>query len=134
MDKELGPYDAKTTYVHLGPQGTAVPLPVTAEFWQQLQCGGFAHLGAGRLVSTYEFRADWAGWEKHPAAEEFVVLLGGAIEFVLDDVGIERRVALTTPGQFLLVPRDTWHTANVAECALALFITEGVGTQLRSRD
>jgi mannose-6-phosphate isomerase-like protein (cupin superfamily) len=131
MSGNVGPYKAVETYVHLGPDGITVPLQVTSTFWEQLTSGAFSHLGPGRLVSTYEFKENWSTWEKHPAGEELVVLLAGTLDFILD--GREENVLLTTPGQFLIVPRDTWHTANVAQRALALFVTPGEGTEHRPR-
>lgn len=133
MASSSGPFQATETYLHLGPDGTAVPLAVDDTFWEKLGSGGFDHLGPGRLVSTYEFSADWTGWERHPAGEEVVVLLSGALDFVLEADGGERTIALSQPGQFLLVPRGVWHTANVADSATALFITPGDGTEHRPR-
>lgn len=133
MDQSYGPFKAVDTYLHLGPEGTSVPLEVNETFWEKLATGGFDHLGPGRLVSTYEFSADWTGWERHPAGEEVVILIAGALEFVLESAQGERNIALDQPGQFLLVPRGVWHTANVAASATALFITPGDGTEHRPR-
>jgi len=129
----VGPFKAVDTFLHLGPDGTSVPLEVNESFWQDLATGGFDHLGPGRLVSTYDFSEDWASWEQHPAGEEVVVLISGALEFVLEMSDGERKVTLEQPGQFLLVPRGTWHTANVASSAKVLFITPGEGTGHRPR-
>lgn len=133
MKTVVGPFNAVETYLHLGPDGTSVPLEVNESFWQDLTSGAFAHLGPGRLVLTYDFNEDWASWEQHPAGEEVVVLISGALEFVLEVDGGERKVTLSQPGQFLLVPRATWHTANVASGAKVLFITPGEGTSHRAR-
>lgn len=126
-------YEAVETYVHLGPDGTAVPLPVTGTFWEELSSGAFGHLGPGRLVSSYAFREDWTSWEMHPAGEELVVLVSGAMDLILDADGREQRLALASPGQYLIVPRGVWHTADVREGALALFVTPGEGTEVRPR-
>lgn len=133
MASPIGPYQATETYLHLGPEGTSVPLDVNETFWEKLTTGSFDHLGPGRLVSTYDFADDWASWERHPAGEEVVILLSGAMEFVLDTDDRQRKVALNQPGQFLLVPRGVWHTANVEQGAKALFITPGEGTGHRPR-
>ncbi|XLZ69389.1 WxcM-like domain-containing protein [Massilia sp. SR12] len=133
MDYHPGPFEAVDTYLHLGPGGTAVPLEVNETFWEKLGSGGLDHLGPGRLVSTYDFNADWTGWERHPAGEEVVVLITGALEFVLESAQGEQSIALERPGQFLLIPRGVWHTANVAASATALFITPGDGTEHRPR-
>lgn len=133
MTNAIGPFQAVETYLHLGPEGTSVPLVVDDSFWPKLTSGGFDHLGPGRLVSTYDFSEDWESWEMHPAGEEVVVLISGALEFLLEVDGAERKVALSQPGQFLLVPRGSWHTANVAQAAKVLFITPGDGTEHRQR-
>jgi len=129
----IGPFQATETYLHLGPEGSAIPLEVNESFWEKLTSGGFEHLGPGRLVSTYDFAEDWASWERHPAGEEVVVLISGAMEFVLETDEGQRKIALNQVGQFLLVPRGVWHTANVAQSAKALFITPGEGTGHRPR-
>lgn len=134
MVTPVGPFNAVETFLHLGPEGTSVPLEVNESFWQDLTTGGFAHLGPGRLVSTYDFSENWASWEQHPAGEEVVVLISGALEFVLETGNGERKITLDQPGQFLLVPRGTWHTANVSRQAKALFITPGEGTAHRPRE
>lgn len=130
MASNIGPFQAVETYLHLGPEGTAVPLEVDNSFWEKLTTGGFDHLGPGRLVSTYDFTEDWKSWEQHPAGEEVVILISGEIEFVLEP---EQKTTLSKPGQFLLVPRGAWHTANVERHAKVLFITPGEGTELRPR-
>lgn len=133
MTEAIGPYQSVETYLHLGAGGTAIPLKVDEEFWSKLTSGGFDHLGPGRLFSAYDFNEDWTSWERHPAGEEVVVLLSGALEFVLELDGAERSVELSQPGQFLLVPRGVWHTVNVAQEGRALFITPGEGTEHRPR-
>lgn len=134
MSNNVGPYNAVETYVHLGPNGTAVPLQVTSTFWEKLTSGAFSNLGPGRLVSTYDFKENWTTWEKHPAGEELVILLAGAMDLILSVNDREESVSLTSPGQYLIVPRDIWHTANAPQGALAMFITDGEGTQNRPRD
>jgi oxalate decarboxylase/phosphoglucose isomerase-like protein (cupin superfamily) len=129
---DTGPYLGTTTYVHLGPNGTALPLPVTPTFWEDLDASVLPQ-GEGRLVSSYHFPASWDSWEKHPAGEELVLLLSGAMELILDTGAQEARYALTNPGEFVIVPRDTWHTADVPAGATALFITPGDGTENRPR-
>lgn len=133
MSQTIGPFQAIDTYIHLGPEGMSAPLTVTPSFWQELASGAFSHLGPGRLVSTYEFEENWTSWERHPAGEEVVVLIAGAMELVLALEGGEEVVAMSKPGQLLIVPRGTWHTANVAQRATVLFITPGEGTEHRPR-
>lgn len=64
----------------------------------------------------------------HPAGDEFVMLMGGAVEFVLWRDGWEESLHLDRSGQYIIVPRAVWHTARPREQADLLFITPGEGT------
>lgn len=111
----------------------AHPLEVTESFWPDLVAGRFDHLGPGRLVSCMEFTKDWDAWEAHPRGEELVCLLAGAMDFILDRDGEYETLELRKPGTFVIVPRDTFHTANVISTSTALFVTPGEGTKHRER-
>lgn len=121
------------TFVHLGNDARAVPLPVTESFWPDLSSGKLDHLGPGRLVSFMEFGKSWDSWEAHPAGEELVCLFSGAMDLILDRDGQHETIELRGSGAFLLVPPGTWHTADVHEPSRALFITAGEGTTHRPR-
>jgi hypothetical protein len=86
----------------------------------------------GRLVSMHSFSAPWDSWEMHPCGEELVLCVSGSIALIQEIDGEERRVVLDT-GEAVINPRGVWHTADVAESATALFITAGVGTEVRPR-
>ena len=133
MIKKIVPLQLESTFVHLGPDGQAIPLQVNEEFWQNLGSGHFDHLGAGRLVSQMTFSESWATWEMHPQGEEIVCLLSGAVDLILAREAEERNVSLRSPGSFVIVPRGTWHTANVLEPGAMLFITPGDGTEHKPR-
>lgn len=81
------------------------------------------------LVSSHEFSADWPTWERHPAGDEIVILLSGAATMVLRTDSGQVVVELAVPGACLVVPRNCWHTARVAQSARMLFITPGEGTE-----
>ena len=130
---KIVPLHLETTFVHLGADGQAVPLEVNDKFWENLGSGHLDHLGSGRLVSQMTFTENWATWEMHPQGEEIVCLLSGAMDLILSQEGIERSVSLTSPGSFVIVPRGTWHTANVLVPGAMLFITPGDGTEHRPR-
>ena len=118
------------TFVHLG-EHDAVPLEVTESFWPDLMSGKLAHLGPGRLVSYYHFTEDWDAWERHPAGDELVVLVSGAVDFVLELPEGHRTLELRGPGAFVIVPAGAWHTARVREPSVGLFVTDGEGTEHR---
>jgi hypothetical protein len=121
-------FDPLTTFVHLPDGPDATLLQVTPDFWQKLAVR--TDLEAGRLVSAYRFESDWPSWERHPAGDEIVVQLAGAMDFVVEEAGGERTVALRGRAA-LLVPRGAWHTARVLAPSEAIFVTRGEGTEHR---
>lgn len=82
-------------------------------------------------MSCFSYDSDWPGWERHPAGEEFVCLLEGAVELHLEKDGVHDTVVLDQPGAYVLVPTNTWHTAKVRKPARMIFVTPGEGTQNR---
>lgn len=84
------------------------------------------------LVSCHVFDRDWSEWEKHPAGDEIVVLLSGAARMRLRRSAGEEVVDLTEAGSFVVVPRDTWHTAETTVQTRMLFVTPGEGTENRA--
>lgn len=128
-----GPYRIDQTFVHLEPQDGATTLAVTPAFWQQLGEGRHPQLEEGRLVSHFVCDADWPSWEMHPAGEEIVMLLSGAVDLVLELPEGPSTLALSGAGSYALVPRGVWHTANVRETASMFFVTPGRDTQHRPR-
>ncbi|HMF04189.1 MAG TPA: cupin domain-containing protein [Acidimicrobiia bacterium] len=123
-------FDLATTYVQLDDGPAAVPIEVDDRFWETIDRR--AELSGGRLVGTFHNAADWDAWEMHPAGDEVVCLLSGAIDVVLDEEGGERVFALEA-GHACIVPKGVWHSANVREPGDTLHITRGEGTQHRPR-
>lgn len=128
---EVTPQNINSTFVVLDDTGNAIPIAVGDRFYEKLK-QQFGDFKGKRLVSHYTFEQDWDCWERHPAGEEFVYLLSGQIDFVLEQDGGENVVSLTAPGQYILVPPGIWHTAKVHTPSSVLFITPGEGTQQRS--
>ncbi len=126
-------YDAAKTFVHLGSDRRTVPLEVTETFWQDLTSGSLGDLGAGRLFSLFEFDAPWDSWEIHPTGDEIVCLIAGSVEMTLEpeDGGERDIVSISQPGQYVIIPRGTWHTARTDVPTRMLFITDGEGTRHR---
>ncbi len=83
------------------------------------------------LVATHYFDSDWPTWEMHPAGDELVSLIAGKVDMVLATPAGETIVSLSEPGQFLIVPKGTWHTARVHAPTEMLFVTPGEGTENR---
>jgi mannose-6-phosphate isomerase-like protein (cupin superfamily) len=125
------PQDINSTFVVLDDANKAIPIAVSDHFYENLE-QQFGDFKGKRLISHYTFEQDWDSWEMHPAGEEFVCLLSGQVDFVLEQDEGERTVSLSSPGQYILVPRGVWHTAKVSIPSSVLFITPGEGTQSRS--
>jgi mannose-6-phosphate isomerase-like protein (cupin superfamily) len=79
-------------------------------------------LADGRVLSVFDYQADWTWWERHPLGDEFVFVLTGELEVLLDDGHRQWSVELS-PGTAAIVPRGTWHSARVPKPSTVLFIT-----------
>jgi quercetin dioxygenase-like cupin family protein len=79
-------------------------------------------------MSAFTFSGAWETWERHPAGEELVMLLGGAVTLMLELPHGVRSVRLAAPGAYFLVPPNTWHTASAEVESTLLFLTPGTGT------
>jgi mannose-6-phosphate isomerase-like protein (cupin superfamily) len=123
-------FDLATTYVQLDDGATAFAVEVDDTFWQTIDLR--PELQGGRLVGVFHNARDWDIWEMHPAGDEVVCLLSGAIDVVLDEPDGERAVELE-PGRTCIIPRGVWHRAIVREAGDTLHITRGEGTQHRPR-
>jgi mannose-6-phosphate isomerase-like protein (cupin superfamily) len=121
-------HDLAKTFAVLAPGLALTPVDVTPDIYERLDRDFDAFRGHV-LVAMHAFDADWPTWERHPAGDELVLLLAGAATFVLDTPRGAEEVVLAKPGGFVIVPRNTWHTARVAEHAEMLFITPGEGTE-----
>jgi mannose-6-phosphate isomerase-like protein (cupin superfamily) len=122
--------DPTSTYLHL-PEGPGVrAIPVTEDFWSTID--EQADLRRGRLVTSFDQAADWTVWEMHPEDEEIIVQVSGETTFHLDVDGVVTQVP-TGPGEVVVVPRGTWHTADVRQPGRILVITWGEGTAHRPR-
>lgn len=118
------------TYVVIGPDQSAVPVDVTPTVFEELD-RRFDNFKGRQLVSSLNFDRDWPTWEIHPHGDEVVMLLSGAARMVLDEPGGQRVVELSKAGDYVIVPKATWHTAKIAVPTAMLFVTPGEATQNR---
>lgn len=127
--------DLRARPIHLGLGGTAQIQPsFTGMEWYEAYSARVAADGAdGRLVSLYDFDADWDSWEMHPAGDEVVICLGGEMIVIQQCTDGDIRRETLRAGQAVVNPAGVWHTADVADSATALFITSGEGTAHRPR-
>lgn len=131
----MSAYRLDSQPIHLGSGATAVAQPeFTGMEWYAGYIERHGAEGAdGRLVSLYSFAQDWDMWEMHPAGEEVVVCIAGAMVLHQEfPDGTTAQVPLAA-GEYAINPRGTWHTADIAEPATGLFITSGLGTEHRPR-
>jgi quercetin dioxygenase-like cupin family protein len=121
--------------IHLGSGATAVPQPpFTGMAWYAGYGERHASDGAeGRLVSLYRFTASWDGWEMHPAGDEVVLCLEGAMTLHQEHADGSAETVRIEEGEYAINPPGTWHTADIEGEATALFITAGLGTEHRPR-
>ncbi|MBK7584404.1 MAG: cupin [Myxococcales bacterium] len=127
-------FDLSKFPVHLGLGATVARQPeFTGMSWYEAYGLRNAGDGAeGRLVAIHSFSKAWDSWEMHPNGEELVVCLAGRIVLHQESAGAVKTVTLE-PYQAIVNPPGVWHTADVNAEATALFITAGLGTEIRSR-
>jgi len=124
-----------TSPVHLGLGATVEVLPEfdgTPEWYERY---GAAHADdgvEGRLVSFHTFTEPWPTWEMHPKGAELVVCTAGSMTLHQEIDGETRTVTLES-GQAVINPPGVWHTADIDGTATALFVTAGMGTEIRPR-
>lgn len=122
-------FDAYATIVHLGADGRARPVAWTPDVFRRLVTGGGDRvIGAKHGAEPADFHAD--EWEMHPAGDEVLYLLTGALDVVLDEPGGARTVELRA-GQGCLVPQGIWHRLVLGRPSDLLFITPAHGTRHR---
>lgn len=128
------PLHIDTTHLRLRPDGRADTLPVTDRFWPDLIAGKYGDFHNEYLVTTFHFENNWTSWEQHPNGDEIVILLSGAVDFILELPDGLQKFEVRKPGEYAFVPKGTWHTANPLQPTTMLFITAGEGTQTRPRE
>jgi mannose-6-phosphate isomerase-like protein (cupin superfamily) len=128
-DERGKPLDLRSTYAHLIEEGSASLIPISETYWTEVMRGEHSELEQGRLVSCFDFEKNWASWERHPHGEELVILLRGQVQLLLEHGAGVEQLRLTEPGQFVSIPRGTWHTVHTEGPCSMLFVTPGRGTE-----
>lgn len=131
MSKGPGPYDLETERVIFTPGFDVVTKTVTPMFYPELD-SEFSGFKGHVLIQHGSFSEPWDTWEIHPHGDEFVYLIEGDVEFVLQRETGEEAVRLNEAGQYVVVPRNTWHTARPNRPSKLLFVTPGEGTDNQS--
>lgn len=128
--------DLLTTPVHLGLGSRAMPMEGFA--WEPAVLESYMAAAAadgaeGRMVAIFDSGdGPWTSWERHPAGDEVVICLDGRITMIREVDGEPDPVELG-PGEAMINPAGTWHTADVSGHARILTITPGLGTEHRPR-
>lgn len=120
------------TPIILTPGLEAITKSMSEKFYQELdsEFGGFkGHV----LVISYQFDQPWGVWEMHPHGDEIVYLLSGGTDFVLRTQTGEKTIRVDQVGDYVVVPKGMWHTANPHAPTSMLFITPGEGTENREQ-
>lgn len=126
----MEPFDIAQEFVVLSPDKKATPVALTPDLYERLDVD-FGSFKGHELIACHEFSGNWPSWEIHPHGDEIVVLLSGAATFLLEVEGGHRNVEMSQAGQYVIVPKGTWHTAHIRKQAKLLFITPGEGTENR---
>lgn len=121
--------------LHLGLGASAIPQPpITGIDWYQGYEERNGHDGAeGRLVSMHRFSESWDSWEMHPLGDEVVLCVSGRMTLYQEHVDGTEATIILGPNDYAVNSPGTWHTADIFEETLALFITAGAGTEHRPR-
>ncbi|HEX6120439.1 MAG TPA: cupin domain-containing protein [Dongiaceae bacterium] len=124
-----GAIDLKRTYLHFAPTLDIEAHDVGPQFWSDLSARRLRL--EGRLVGCVHLKqGPLDHWERHPAGDEFLLLLSGALSVVLEASSGQREVPLKA-GEAFVVPAGSWHTFVVAQAGDLVFATPGEGTEHR---
>jgi len=139
-DSRQGAFDLSEIYLHLGTRGDVLPIVGGEVFWQALMRGDRSDSAIARvagepgyLICSFRMTADLAHWEMHPEGDEIIHLRSGAVDFVFDETGGIRTIALRDRA-CCVVPRGVWHRVVVHRPSDVVFITFGRGTRHRAID
>jgi Cupin domain len=122
--------------IHLGLGATAVAEPTFTREMSWYMDYGARHASdgfEGRLVCMLSFNVSWPMWEMHPNGSEVVLCTSGSITLHQERIDGSRNTVTLGPGEYAINEPGTWHTADVAQEATAVFITSGMGTEHRPR-
>ena len=123
------------SHLHLDGNGDALLIEDSGALWNDLMSGNLRRPEVARvakepgyLVGAFHMRERMSHWERHPAGDEVICLLSGRADFILEEPGGERVIALSGR-ETCIVPKGVWHRIVVHEPSDLLFITYGLGTE-----
>ena len=127
MKGNAKPANLQSTFAIVKPDQGVDCLQVTETVYADLE-RAYDNFAGHQLVAIHQFDGDRPSWEVHPHGDEIVVLLSGSADLVLRRDEGNESVPLKAPGDYIVVPKGIWHTANVQQPARMLFITPGQET------
>jgi len=127
MQTNPGPHELSSAPLIMTPSGNGIVKPFTANFFDELD-RDFEMFKGHFLIMTFAFDEAWPTWEIHPHGDEFVYLLEGDTDFILHTSDGDVTVRVSEPGSYVIVPKNTWHTAKPHAPTRMLFVTPGQGT------
>ena len=127
MKDNAKPANLQSTFAVVKPDQGVDCLQVTETVYADLD-RAYDNFAGHQLVAIHQFDRDWPTWEVHPYGDEIVVLLSGSANLELRQDNGNVTVRLEAPGDYIVVPKGTWHTASVQQPTRMLFITPGQGT------
>jgi quercetin dioxygenase-like cupin family protein len=128
-------FKLQDTPLHLGLGATVVvqePHDGSMQWYERYGQRHESDGAEGRLVSMYTFTEPWDTWEMHPNGEELVLCLSGSLTLHQESDG-DINTATLSAGEGIINEPGVWHTADPDQPATALFITAGLGTEIRPR-
>lgn len=128
MNPKPGPHDGAENPVIFAPTGRATVKSYSPTFYRDLG-KDFPDFTGHVLVQRHGFDKPWGSWERHPHGDEYVYLLSGDTDFILWRDGEEEVLRVNTPGSYVVVPQNVWHTARPHAPTQMLFVTPGKDTE-----
>lgn len=102
-------------------------LESTPELWRSVATDD--RFRDGWLVSVFTYSETWRKRERHPEADELAYIISGAATFRIGEDPTATEVSLQ-PGQWAVIPHDTWHTASISSETTILFLTPRPATTI----
>lgn len=135
-DQNMTGTNLSTRPIHLGLGAKATTEPEFTGDPAWYGAYGERHAADGaeaRLVSQFTFTEPWSTWEMHPNGHEVVLCVSGTLVLHQEHPDGTRSQVALEPGQYAINAPGVWHTADISGSATGVFITAGMGTQIRSR-
>lgn len=127
MAADAGPHQLASMPLIMTPSGNAVTKHFSENFFEELD-RDFDNFRGHILIMTFAFEEPWPTWEIHPHGDELIYLLEGDTDFLLHYANGDVTVRVNEPGSYVVVPKNTWHTARPHQPTRMLFVTPGEGT------